>query len=288
MNPHFSCRRASAQHGTGTVRPIRGRAAVPAAAGAVLRRRRPWEHAPLPRRLERRQGAGPRPARDHLHGRPRLRPAAVRSAHRRAAGAALTFLLTWGSVPCLYYGDEIGMRYVPGMPEVEGSICNPAYNRAGCRTPMQWDDGPNAGFSTADPSRLYLPVDPDPTRPTVAAQERIPTPRSTSSSDSSPCASRHPRSAREWPPACSTRATLRVPPGRDASGRRQPATRPGNTRLRRALRRHTPARQRDLGRSRHPERRRIRLRDLRTTRVTPEPRPRLVAPTTDPRHLSAN
>lgn len=27
---------------------------------------------------------------------------------------------------------------------------------------MQWDDGPNAGFSTADPERLYLPIDPDP------------------------------------------------------------------------------------------------------------------------------
>ena len=26
-------------------------------------------------------------------------------------GAALTFLLTWGTVPCIYYGDEIGMRY---------------------------------------------------------------------------------------------------------------------------------------------------------------------------------
>ena len=38
----------------------------------------------------------------------------------------------------------------------------------------QWDDGPKAGFSTADPSRLYLPVDPDPTRPTVAAQEQDP------------------------------------------------------------------------------------------------------------------
>ena len=89
-------------------------------------------------------------------------------------GAALTFLLTWGSVPCLYYGDEIGMRYLPDLPDVEGAICNPAYNRAGCRTPMQWDDGQNAGFSTADPSSLYLPVDPDPDRPTVAAQRDDP------------------------------------------------------------------------------------------------------------------
>jgi maltose alpha-D-glucosyltransferase/alpha-amylase len=35
---------------------------------------------------------------------------------------------------------------------------------------MQWDDGPNAGFSTADAEKLYLPVDPAPDRPTVAAQ----------------------------------------------------------------------------------------------------------------------
>jgi len=89
-------------------------------------------------------------------------------------GAALTFLFTWGTVPCLYYGDEIGMRYLPGLPDVEGSVCNPTYNRAGCRTPMQWDDTPNAGFSTADPAQIYLPVDPDPGRPTVAAQEHDP------------------------------------------------------------------------------------------------------------------
>ena len=47
---------------------------------------------------------------------------------------------------------------------------HPTYNRAGARTPMQWDDGPNAGFSTAAADRLYLPVDPAPDRPTVAAQ----------------------------------------------------------------------------------------------------------------------
>lgn len=89
-------------------------------------------------------------------------------------GAAYTFLLTWGTVPSIYYGDEIGMRYLPGLPDHEGSVCNPGYNRAGCRTPMQWDDGPNAGFSSAPADRLYLPQDPDPGRPTVAAQRDDP------------------------------------------------------------------------------------------------------------------
>lgn len=85
-------------------------------------------------------------------------------------GAAFTFLLTWGSVPSLYYGDEIGMRYLPGLPNKEGSVCHPTYNRAGARTPMQWDDTPNAGFSTASAAQLYLPVDHDPGHPTMNAQ----------------------------------------------------------------------------------------------------------------------
>ncbi|HEU5266477.1 MAG TPA: alpha-amylase family glycosyl hydrolase [Jatrophihabitans sp.] len=90
-------------------------------------------------------------------------------------GAAFAFLLTWGTVPAVYYGDEIGMRYLPGLPDHEGSVCNPNYNRAGCRTPMQWDDrAPNAGFSTAPAERLYLPQDPDPGRPTVSAQREDP------------------------------------------------------------------------------------------------------------------
>ena len=109
------------------------------------------------------------PSADHDFNRLRCGP---RTADQ--LGAALTFLLTWGSVPCLYYGDEIGMRYLPGTPDVEGAICNPAYNRAGCRTPMQWDDGPHAGFSTTEHAEPYLPIDPDPGRPTVAAQEQDP------------------------------------------------------------------------------------------------------------------
>ena len=32
----------------------------------------------------------------------------------------------------LYYGDEIGMRYVEGLKSVEGG-----YNRTGSRSPMQ-------------------------------------------------------------------------------------------------------------------------------------------------------
>ncbi|MBO1332923.1 alpha-amylase family glycosyl hydrolase [Streptomyces sp. VRA16 Mangrove soil] len=84
--------------------------------------------------------------------------------------AAFAFQLTWPTLPAIYYGDEIGMRYVPGLPEKEGSVLGPRYNRAGSRTPMQWQDGPGAGFSTAAEDRFYLPLDPAPDRPSVAAQ----------------------------------------------------------------------------------------------------------------------
>ncbi|MEU2584149.1 alpha-amylase family glycosyl hydrolase [Streptomyces avermitilis] len=84
--------------------------------------------------------------------------------------AAFAFQLTWPTLPAIYYGDEIGMRYVGGLPDKEGSVLGPRYNRAGSRTPMQWDDGPGAGFSTAPADRFYLPLDPSPDRPTVAAQ----------------------------------------------------------------------------------------------------------------------
>ncbi|MBT2401935.1 alpha-amylase family glycosyl hydrolase [Streptomyces sp. ISL-100] len=86
--------------------------------------------------------------------------------------AAFAFQLTWPTLPAIYYGDEIGMRFVPGLPDTEGSVLGPRYNRAGSRTPMQWDATPGAGFSTAPPERFYLPLDPDPDRPTVAAQRR--------------------------------------------------------------------------------------------------------------------
>jgi glycosidase len=83
---------------------------------------------------------------------------------------AFAFLLTFPTLPAIYYGDEIGMRHLPGLPDTEGSVMRSGYNRAGARTPMQWDSSRNAGFSAAPATSLYLPVDPDPRRPTVAGQ----------------------------------------------------------------------------------------------------------------------
>lgn len=77
-----------------------------------------------------------------------------------------TFLLTMPGVPFIYYGDEIGMRGVAGLPSKEGG-----YGRTGARTPMQWDHSKNAGFSTANQDQLYLPIEADPAHSTVAAQD---------------------------------------------------------------------------------------------------------------------
>jgi maltose alpha-D-glucosyltransferase/alpha-amylase len=56
-------------------------------------------------------------------------------------------LLSLPGSPCLYYGDEIGMGDNIWLTD-----------RDAVRTPMQWTPDRNAGFSTADPGKLYLPV----------------------------------------------------------------------------------------------------------------------------------
>ena len=83
---------------------------------------------------------------------------------QREIELAYATLFTLPGVPFIYYGDEIGMRYLP-IPTKEGG-----YVRTGTRTPMQWDSGPNAGFSTASAADLYLPIDHEPGSPTVAEQ----------------------------------------------------------------------------------------------------------------------
>jgi maltose alpha-D-glucosyltransferase/alpha-amylase len=80
-----------------------------------------------------------------------------------------TFLLTLPGIPLIYYGDEIGMRFIDGLPSKEGG-----FYRTGSRTPMQWDNTRNAGFSAAPGNKLYLPIDPRKKRPNVKAQDADP------------------------------------------------------------------------------------------------------------------
>ena len=77
---------------------------------------------------------------------------------------AFAFLLSMPGAPFIYYGDEIGMRYVDQV-SVEGG-----YDRTCSRTPMQWSKGGNYGFSAAPAELLYTKQDPAPDAPTVEAQ----------------------------------------------------------------------------------------------------------------------
>ncbi len=60
-------------------------------------------------------------------------------------------LFSLPGTPVIYYGDEIGM----GDNIYLG-------DRNGVRTPMQWSADRNAGFSCANPQRLYLPITSEP------------------------------------------------------------------------------------------------------------------------------
>jgi len=66
---------------------------------------------------------------------------------RRRIEVANSILLTLIGSPFIYYGDEIGMGDNIWLDD-----------RDGVRTPMQWDAGPNAGFSDAPAEQLYSPV----------------------------------------------------------------------------------------------------------------------------------
>lgn len=77
--------------------------------------------------------------------RRRLAPLLDNSRAELELAHALLFSLQ-GS-PFLYYGDELGMGDNIWLPDRDSS-----------RTPMQWTPDRNAGFSTADPGKLFLPV----------------------------------------------------------------------------------------------------------------------------------
>ncbi|AWN39285.1 alpha-amylase family glycosyl hydrolase [Methylobacterium durans] len=91
------------------------------------------------------------------HDQPRI---AARIGLPQARIAAM-LLLTLRGTPTLYYGDEIGLDHVSIPPErVQDpwEINEPGHGRDPERTPMQWDDGPQAGFSTVEP---WLPLSAD-------------------------------------------------------------------------------------------------------------------------------
>jgi alpha-glucosidase len=99
-----------------------------------------------------------------------------RSIHRlgddiRKAKLLALFQLTVRGVPCVYYGEEIGMTDLPMpfkfafdpiprkfrfVPRFVFDAMQLTINRDEVRTPMQWDGTRNAGFSSAE--RTWLPV----------------------------------------------------------------------------------------------------------------------------------
>lgn len=89
------------------------------------------------------------------------------------ARVAAMLLLTLRGTPTLYYGDEIGMKQAL-IPEdkiqdpFEKNVPGLGLGRDGSRTPMQWDDGPHAGFSDVEP---WLPLADDYTEVNVKAEQ---------------------------------------------------------------------------------------------------------------------
>jgi maltose alpha-D-glucosyltransferase/alpha-amylase len=95
------------------------------------------------------QYAADRRARLNLGIRRRLAPLVQRD--RRRIELLHSLLLSMPGTPVLYYGDEIGMGDNFHLGD-----------RDGVRTPMQWSNDRNGGFSRADPAALVLPPIMDP------------------------------------------------------------------------------------------------------------------------------
>jgi maltose alpha-D-glucosyltransferase/alpha-amylase len=97
----------------------------------------------------------------------RRRLAPMLSGDERRLKLAFSLMFALPGTPMIWYGEEIGMGDDLSLPE-----------RNSVRTPMQWSDEPNAGFSTALPEKLVRPVVAEPPfdyrRVNVAAQRDAP------------------------------------------------------------------------------------------------------------------
>jgi maltose alpha-D-glucosyltransferase/alpha-amylase len=81
----------------------------------------------------------------------RRRLAPLLNNDRRRIELMNAMVMSMPGTPIIYYGDEIGMGDNISLGD-----------RNGVRTPMQWSGGWNAGFSTAEPEKLYAPIIHDP------------------------------------------------------------------------------------------------------------------------------
>lgn len=106
------------------------------------------------------------------HDNPRSATRYKDDASDRRSKAAAVMLLTARGTPFIYYGEEIGMRSIKvpygKIMDPPGKRYYPFFpTRDACRSPMQWDDIPGAGFTGGQP---WLPIGKDIKTRNVLAQ----------------------------------------------------------------------------------------------------------------------
>ena len=132
------------------------------------------------------------------HDQPRIVSRFGDEGEYRVTAAKMLAMVLHGmqGTPYIYQGEELGMTNVAfptiddyrdietlnmyrertqaGYSEADILRSLHAKSRDNARTPMQWDNSANKGFSTAAADKLYLPVDDAADAPTVAAQQADP------------------------------------------------------------------------------------------------------------------
>jgi alpha-glucosidase len=133
----------------------------------------PWDATEIATRVDEMEAALPTGAwPNHVlgnHDETRLTTRVGESAARVAA----MLLLSLRGTPTIYYGDEIGLLEADIPPERQQDPWGrrlPGAGRDGCRTPMQWDRSPAAGFSHGNAATTWLPLSDDWSTRNVAAE----------------------------------------------------------------------------------------------------------------------
>jgi alpha-glucosidase len=135
----------------------------------------PWEARRIAAAIEKYESALPQGAWPNwVLGNHDVRRIASRAGAAQA-GVASMLLLTLRGTPTMYFGDELGLEDVrvpaDAVQDPVGKNLGAAFSRDPARTPMQWDGGPTAGFTTGKP---WLPLSADHARVNVAAQAEDP------------------------------------------------------------------------------------------------------------------